>query len=340
MRGRARAFARRAAVVAVVGVALAALAAFTPALRHHVLAATALASIDRNEVGPEDLDAVGSSPRTTYLVVGTDQRHVPSGDPRDIRGERADAIMLWSVDDDGAVAVSIPRDLRVHVSGHGDGKLGGVLEYGPGPVIAAVRELTGRPVHHYVEIEFSGFVTAVDRVGGLTLELEHAVRDPASKLDLPAGAHSLRGVEALAFVRSRTHEELVDGRWVIDGSGDLGRIERQHELLAAVPDAVRRCGVLGCVRMLTDLGGAVTLDRTLTAGQLRDLAAALGTAGAAVTTGVLPTVLERAPEDSMSPFPPAHLGNVGYRRLDQPAARALLDDLLPSSSDQKQSADA
>ena len=340
MPGGGRALARRAALVALLGIAVAALTAVGPALRDHAVAAVALAGVDRNEVGPEDLDAVGSSPRTIYLVVGTDQRHVPPGGPRDIRGERADAIMLWSVDDDSAVAVSIPRDMRVHVSNHGDGKLGGALEYGPGALIAGVREVTGLPIHHYVAVEFAGFVAAVDRIGGLAVEIEHAARDSGSKLDLAAGAHTLSGPEALAFVRSRTHEELVAGRWVSDGSGDLGRIERQHELLAAVPDAARRCGGLRCVRMLNDLGGAVTLDRTVTAGELRDLVGALSTPSATVTTAVLPTVPGKDPEDSMSPFPPAHLGNVVYRHVEQASARTLLDDLLPSSPDPKRLDDA
>lgn len=332
MPGPGTAPARRAALVALVGSALVGLC-LGPAIREQVGNATVLAAVDRNDVGPQELDAVGSSPRTTYLVIGTDQRHVPMGAPRDIRGERADAIMLWAVDDGDVAAVSIPRDVRVHVPGRGDGKLGGALDYGPGALIAAVRDLTGIPVHHYVEVEFSGFVAAVDRAGGLTVELDNPVRDRASALELPAGKQTLHGTEALAFVRSRAHEELVGGRWLREGSGDLGRIGRRHELLAAVQDAVRRCGGPGCLRMLADLGGAVTVDRTVTTGELRDLAAAVTDEGSLVRTAVLPTRPARAPEDSMSPFPPAHLGSVGYRRMDDPAARQVLDDLLMSSRD-------
>lgn len=303
-----------------------------PGLRQHAALVAALASVARNDVGAGDLDAAGSSPRTNYLVVGTDQRHVPVGARRDIRSERADAIMLWSVRADGpALVLSLPRDLRVHVPGHGDGKLGGALEYGPAPLIDAVRDLTGAPVHHYVELEFSAFVAAVDRVGGIEVDLAAPARDRRSSLDLPGGASTLRGTEALAFARSRVHEQLVGGQWVRDDSGDLGRIERQHVLLSSLPDAVRRCGGLQCVGLLTDLGGAVTLDRTFTTGDLRALAAAVAGEGSRVSTAVLPTRPSRAPEDALSPFPPVHLGNVGYRQVDRAAARPLLVQLLPAA---------
>jgi len=46
-----------------------------------------------------------------------------------------------------------------------------------------------------------------------------------------------------------------------------------------------------------------------------------------VSTATLPTRLERAADDSVSPFPPFHDGGSGYRVLDQPAAGQVLDRL-------------
>ncbi|MDV3222447.1 LCP family protein [Intrasporangium sp.] len=328
MSRRGRAATGLAALTTLVALTLAGAGWLVPGLRQHAVLVASLAAVARNDVGVGDLDAAGSSTRTNYLVVGTDQRHVPAGGRRDIRSERADALMVWSVRDDGrALVLSLPRDLRVHVPGHGDGKLGGALDYGPAAVIDGVRSLTGLPVHHYVELEFSAFVAAVDRVGGLRVDLAARARDRGSALDLPAGTQTLRGTEALAFVRSRTHEQLVGGQWVRDHSGDLGRIERQHLLLSSLPDAVRRCGGLQCVGLLAGLGDAVTLDRTFTTGDLRTLAVAVAGRGARMSTTVLPTRPARQPGDSLSPFPPAHLGNVGYRQVDLAAARPVLDGL-------------
>ncbi|HSF98847.1 MAG TPA: LCP family protein [Ornithinibacter sp.] len=320
-----------AALTTVVALTLAGAGWLVPGLRQDAVLVATLGTVARNDMGPGELDAAGSSNHTNYLVVGTDQRHVPVGARRDIRGERADVIMLWSVRADGGTLVlSIPRDLRVNVPGHGDGKLGGALEYGSAPLVDAVRALTGAPVHHYVELEFSAFVAAVDRVGGLEVDLASPARDRGTALNLPGGTQTLGGTEALAFVRSRTHEELVEGHWVKDDSGDLGRIGRQHVLLSSVTDAIRRCGGLQCVELLADLGGAVTLDRTFTTDDLRALATAVTGEASRVSTAVLPTHPARAPDDSMSPFPPAHLGSVGYRHLDHPAARPLLEQLLPA----------
>jgi LCP family protein required for cell wall assembly len=287
--------------------------------------------VARNDVGPGDLDPPLPSGPTIYLVVGTDQRHVPIGARRDIRAERADAIMLWAVRDrDPALVLSIPRDVRVHVPGHGDGKLGGALEYGPAALISSVRSLTGVPVHHYVELEFSAFIGAVDRVGGLEIDLARPARDDGSALNLPSGTQTLLGAEALSFVRSRQHEELVADQWIRDPSGDLGRIARQHALLSGVPDAVQRCGGLDCLRLVADLGDALTVDQELGPDDVRLLGAAVAGKGSRISTAVLPSRPARSADDSLSPFPPVHLGNVGYRLLDLEASRPLLEQLEPA----------
>lgn len=328
MDGHLRVPARATALVTAVVLLLVGMAWTVPGLRDRLVLATALAGVTRIDMDAAVLDSDAGSQRTNYLVVGTDQRHVPPGGHRDIRGERADAILLLSVAEDGEVCLlSIPRDLRVHVPGHGDGKLGGALEYGPAPLVDGVRALTGLPVHHYVEVEFSAFLTVVDRLGGLAVDLASPVRDRHLGLALPAGPQTLTGTEALAFVRSRAHERQVGGEWVQDLSGDLGRIERQHLVLATLPEVVRRCGGPGCARILTDLGGALVMDPTVSAGDLRELAAALTPEGSRVSTAVLPTRPTRSTDDSLSPFPPAHLGNVGYREVDHRAARPLLEQL-------------
>jgi LCP family protein required for cell wall assembly len=317
-------------LISLAALSLAGASYLVPDLRQQAVMVASLAAVARNDVDSTDLDSRAPRGPMVYLVVGTDQRHVPIGARRDIRSERADAIMLWAIRDDSTLVLSVPRDLRTHVPGHGDGKVGGTLEYGPATLVAAIRSLTRAPVHHYVELEFSAFSEAVDRVGGLRVDLARPARDDGSALRLPRGPQTLSGTEALAFVRSRQHEELVDDRWVRDPSGDLGRIARQHDLLSSVVDAVRRCGGLDCARLLADLGGAVSVDRAFTADDLRVVGAALSRKENQISTATLPTVPARPPDDSLSPFPPAHPGSVGYRLLDFAAARPLLEQLLPT----------
>ncbi|MDN5768091.1 MAG: LCP family protein [Humibacillus sp.] len=304
---------------------------FGPPSTEDVAVALALAAVERNDVNARDLDLPTGSDPEIYLVVGSDQRRVRVGSARDIRGERADAIMVWAFDGTAPVRVlSIPRDVRVHVVGHGDGKLGGALEYGGPAMIEAVRSLTGLPIHHYVELEFAALTRAVERVGGVEVDVPHPVRDRHSGLRLRGGAQKLDGAQALSYIRSREYEELIDGRWVMDPSGDLGRMRRQHLVLAQLPGALKRCGGLGCVSLLPQLGAAVTVDEAFTTRDLSLVGTAVAGTRTALWMRVLPSAPARAADDSLSPFPPVHLGNVGYRLLDQPAASRLVRSLRSS----------
>jgi anionic cell wall polymer biosynthesis LytR-Cps2A-Psr (LCP) family protein len=56
--------------------------------------------------------------------------------------------------------------------------------------------------------------------------LPDAIKDRDSHLDLPKGCQTLSGTEALGYVRMRK----------ADPRGDIGRVERQREMLAAVAD--------------------------------------------------------------------------------------------------------
>ena len=75
-----------------------------------------------------------------------------------------------------------------------------------------------------MEIGFGGFVNIIDALGGIRMCLPNAIKDRDSHLDLPKGCQNLSGTEALGYVRMRK----------ADPRGDLGRVERQREMLAAV----------------------------------------------------------------------------------------------------------
>jgi LCP family protein required for cell wall assembly len=223
--------------------------------------------------------------------------------------------------------LSLPRDIRVHLAGHGDIKLGATLETGPDALVGAVRELTGLPVHHYLEVELAGLSAAVDGLGGAPVMLRAPARDPSTGLDLDAGRQVLDGTEALAYVRSRHYEELLDGRWT-PAPGDLGRIERQHRvlsgLLGRLPDG---CPPLDCLDVLLALRGSVSVDSGFGGDDVRHLMAALWRPDAELSAATLPTRPERAADDAVSPFPPAHAGSTGFRVLEQPAAGRVLERL-------------
>jgi anionic cell wall polymer biosynthesis LytR-Cps2A-Psr (LCP) family protein len=62
---------------------------------------------------------------------------------------------------------------------------------------------------------------------------DRPVRDPATGLNVPvAGCFNFNGDHALAYVRSRKLQALDEnGKWITDGTSDLGRISRQQDFI-------------------------------------------------------------------------------------------------------------
>ena len=104
--------------------------------------------------------------------------------------------------------LSIPRDFRVDLPGHGPDKINAAYYYsGQKGIITAVRTLTGLPIHHIVVIKFNGVKRLVDDIGGITVNNPTAIRNCAyaggTTVSFPAGQIDVNGDEALKFVRVR-----------------------------------------------------------------------------------------------------------------------------------------
>lgn len=177
------------------------------------------------------------------LILGSDSRAVldpedqaladPTGRDR-LSGQRADTIILLHLDEtrEKAVVVHFPRDLLVT---HPDGrqaKINGAYQEGPGNMVDTVEGFTGIPIHHFIEVNFSGFKKLTETVGGVQVYFEQPFREPDSGLNVPAGCVTLTGQQALAFVRVRK----------IDS--DFGRIERQQLFLKLLMEKVTSSRVL------------------------------------------------------------------------------------------------
>src|SRR5690606_35814343 len=95
-------------------------------------------------------------------------------------------------------------------------------------------------LHHYVELDHTGFVELVDQVGGIDLSFPVPMRDVASGLAVDGtGCTTLSSADALALARSRHAEFLLpDAAWIADTNGDLARTMRQQAIAAALVAAV------------------------------------------------------------------------------------------------------
>ncbi|MGZ5401358.1 MAG: LCP family protein [Nocardioides sp.] len=186
-------------------------------------------------------------PGTTYLMVGSDSREDLSAEERkelgtgDSSSNLADSIMVLHTGDGPNLLMSIPRDSQVDIPGSDSPKINAAYSIGgPTLLVRTIENETGIRIDHFVEVGFGGFVDLVDAVGGIEVCPPFAMDDPLAKIDLEKGCQEVDGPTALGYARSRKTDEQF---------GDLGRAQRQREVVAAIgSEAVSPWSILNPVR--------------------------------------------------------------------------------------------
>ncbi len=180
-------------------------------------------------------DSLANTPGRTFLIVGSDSRQqltdaeaqqLGTG-TKAIAGQRTDTIMLLHVPAGGGptVLVSVPRDSYVAIPGHGHNKINAAYAYGGAPLlIKTLEQASGVRIDEYVETGLGGYATLVDAIGGVRVCSPRAIKDAKAHLDIPQGCQQMDGKTALGYARARYS----------DPRGDLGRVERQRQVLAAI----------------------------------------------------------------------------------------------------------
>jgi len=161
----------------------------------------------------------------SILFLGVDDR---SGD---LSGRTDANILATFNEEEGSVKmISIPRDSLVNIPGRGNDKINHAHAFGGiDMTIDTVEELLNIPVDYFVTINFDAFMEIVDTLGGVDVDVpftfsEMDSLDDADAITLEEGEQTLNGEEALAYARMRK----------VDPRGDLGRGDRQQELLESM----------------------------------------------------------------------------------------------------------
>ena len=194
----------------------------------------------------------------TYLLIGTDSRE-NLGDLEgafgSFEGSRADVIMVVQPTGGELRLLSLPRDLKVDIPGSGVNKINAAYAFGGVELLAATIESNlGVPIHQAVEVDFAGFAELVDAAGGIDIDFPYDARDDKSGLSVSAGTTTIDGATAVAFVRSRSYQELHDGSWVSIEADDIGRTGRQQVALKAL--VAKIVSPSGLTRIPVRIGGA------------------------------------------------------------------------------------
>lgn len=182
------------------------------------------------------------------------------------RDQRSDVVMLVHLPTDraSAVVVSLPRDSLVPIPGYGNTKLNHAYAYGgPSLLIRTVERLTEIRIDHFAAIDFAGFKTIVDTIGGVDVLVAQATS--AGRYRLAAGSNHLDGNRALAYVRER--RSLPEG--------DFDRAKRQQNLIRAILAKAAAINParepIKTYRMLDAATRSITVDDTMTEARMRAL---------------------------------------------------------------------
>lgn len=171
--------------------------------------------------------------KRNIVVLGTDDR-VKEDDPG-----RSDTLFVVMFDpkNKNVSLLSVPRDTRVRIPGHGWDKINHAYAFGGQKLTQqTTEELLGIQINNYVMVDFSGFEKLVDAIGGIDLDVEKDMYYyddwDGFLIDLSAGKQHLDGKKAIQYVRYR------------DEDGDIGRIKRQQKFIMAVYEKIASAQIL------------------------------------------------------------------------------------------------
>lgn len=145
-------------------------------------------------------------------------------DERENEASRTDTIMLvrYDMETKEANMVSIPRDTKAYIEGHGIDKINAAHAYGEIPLaLQTIEDLMDIKIDYYAKVNFEGFKEALNIIAPLEVDVKKKIS--YGGITIEKGLQELDVEELLTYVRFRK-----------DADGDFGRIERQQEVVKLV----------------------------------------------------------------------------------------------------------
>lgn len=251
--------------------------------------------------------------KTTIMIMGVDERDDDVG--------RSDTLMVATLDPkkDQAALMSIPRDTRVKIKGHGWDKINAAYAYGSakgGPEAGeklaqrTVEDFLGVNMDHYVVVNIQAFQKIIDAIGGIDIDVEKRMyyEDPWDDdggliIDLQPGMQHMDGKTAVTYVRYRDEE------------GDIGRIKRQQKFMKACMDKVTSPAIIPKLpSVIKEVMSSVKTD--LSFRQMLEFA------------GTLKEAQKNGLKTEMVPGKPLYIDGVSYWIPDLQKLRTTLADTL------------
>lgn len=252
--------------------------------------------------------------KMTIMIMGVDSRADDVG--------RSDTLMVATVDPNKkeAALLSIPRDTRVKIAGHGYDKINHAYAFGGHKLSKdTVEGLIGVPIDYYILIDIKAFSRIIDAIGGVDIDVEKRMyyEDPYDDseghplvINLRPGMQHMDGETAIQYVRYRDEE------------GDIGRISRQQKFMKAVLDKLATPSIITKLpTLIQEISSAVKTDMSVS--KMISLA------------GIVKDAKEKGLKTTMVPGKPAYIDDISYWLPDVVALRQALAETLDVKMDDK-----
>ena len=191
----------------------------------------------------------------TLMLLGSDRR--PKRNREGAYGARSDTVILVRLDPskDATALMSLPRDLKVNIPGHGIDKLNAAYDIGgPRLTLKTVKQLTGLSINHVINVDFRGFWAATNALGCVYADIDRRYFNNApgfAYINIQPGYQKVCGRHALQYVRYR-HEDT-----------DLVRSARQQDFLRQAKQQV------GVMKLFNERGRLVRIFGRYTSSDIR-----------------------------------------------------------------------
>lgn len=216
--------------------------------------------IVNNIRGSEDvtnLTAPAANKPYYVLLLGSDARDGWEDINEENAGERTDSIMVARVDEkaQSVSIISVPRDLRVKVPGHGYQKINSVIGFGGYNLLVSIlNDMLDIKINYYAIVYFQNFLNLVDTLGGVTVEVPEGTASPEGVI-LPVGdAVELNGEQALILARCRHGWPKDQGVYAL---GDYQRTLNQRNLIKAIAKGVLSQDVTSLPGLISELSKSI-----------------------------------------------------------------------------------
>lgn len=205
-----------------------------------------------------------------FVLMGTDNR--PG-----VSGARSDSLIVAQLSGDRQhlYLVSFLRDMWVTIPANkvvpkdSKAKINAAYSWGGSALtIKTLQNITGVQMDHAVIIDFPGFISLTDEIGGVTVYNPQAGTIEGEHFD--QGSLTLSGKRALKYVRER--KDLANG--------DLDRAARQRAVITALIEKSMSTEVISNPKKFNDMlqmySKNTTVDSGLTPATIRKIATSLG----------------------------------------------------------------